>query len=64
VSRILKECGYRVTATDPVTPFVAAAEQVNSADQHKVANATDLPFKDGSFDLAVAYNVLMDIEDA
>ncbi len=63
VSRILKECGYRVTATDPVKPFVSAAEQVNSADHYEVAKATELPFKDDSFDLAVAYNVLMDIED-
>jgi SAM-dependent methyltransferase len=63
VSRILKKCGYQVTATGPVEPFVAAAEQVKSADYYKVANATDLPFKDSSFDLAVAYNALMDIED-
>jgi SAM-dependent methyltransferase len=63
VSRVLKECGYRVTATDPVELFVQAAEQARSADYYKVAAATDLPFTDGSFDLAVAYNVLMDIED-
>lgn len=63
VSRLLRECGYRVTATDPVEPFLQAAEQADSADHYKVAPATDLPFNDGSFDLAVAYNVLMDIED-
>jgi SAM-dependent methyltransferase len=63
VSRVLRECGYSVTATDPVELFVQAAEQVRSADHYKVAAATDLPFTDGSFDLAVAYNVLMDIED-
>ena len=63
VSRVVRECGYRVTATDPVEKFVAAAEQVSSADHYKVAAATDLPFRDGSFDLAVAYNVLMDIDD-
>ena len=26
VSRVLKECGYRVTAIDPVEQFIAAAE--------------------------------------
>jgi SAM-dependent methyltransferase len=63
VSRILRERGYRVTATDPVEQFVSVAKQTNSADRYEVATAAHLPFKDGSFDLAVAYNVLMDIED-
>ncbi len=48
VSRLLKDCGYRVTATDPVEEFISAAEQA---------------FADDTFDLAIAYNVLMDIED-
>ena len=57
-------CGYRVTATDPVEKFVSAAEQVSSADHYKVAAATDLPFRESSFDLVIAYNVPMDIDDA
>jgi SAM-dependent methyltransferase len=63
ISRVLKECGYHVTATDPVEQFIVAAEQAGSADDYKVATAANLPFEDGSFDLVVAYNVLMDIED-
>ena len=63
VSRVLKECGYRVTATDPVAAFVRAAEEASSADAYEVAAATSLPFADDSFDLAIAYNVLMDIDD-
>jgi SAM-dependent methyltransferase len=63
VSRLLKNCGYRVTATDPVEAFISAAEQAASADSYKVAVAANLPFADDTFDLAVAYNVLMDIED-
>jgi SAM-dependent methyltransferase len=63
VSRVLRECGYRVTAADPVEQFVLAAEQADSADHYKVAAASDLPFMDCSFDLVVAYNILMDIED-
>jgi SAM-dependent methyltransferase len=63
VSRVLKECGYRVTATDPVEQFIAAAELARSADDYKVAPAADLPFGDSSFDLVVAYNVLMDLDD-
>jgi SAM-dependent methyltransferase len=63
VSRVLKDCGYRVTATDPVKAFVSAAEQAGSTDEYKVAAAANLPFADETFDLAIAYNVLMDIED-
>jgi len=63
VSRVLKECGYRVTATDPVEQLISAAEQAGSADAYKVAAADNLPFVNGSFDLAVAYNVLMDVEN-
>jgi SAM-dependent methyltransferase len=61
VGRLLRECGYQVTATDPVEPFVVAAREADSADHYRVAAAAELPFEDASFDLAVAYNVLMDI---
>lgn len=63
VSRVLKECGYRVTASDPVKQLVSAAKQANSADDYKVAPATSLPFQDNHFDLIMAYNVLMDVAD-
>src|SRR5690242_9909583 len=63
VSRVLKECGYRVTAIDPVEKLISAAEQTGSADYYRIAAAADLPFEDCSFDLVVAYNVLMDVED-
>ena len=63
VSRELKGCGYRVTASDPVPELVNAARQAQSADDYVIAPGTDLPFADARFDLAVAYNVLMDVED-
>ena len=63
VSRALRECGYRVTATDPVEAFISAAKQAGSADDYKVADAANLPFADDTFDVVVAYNVLMDVED-
>jgi SAM-dependent methyltransferase len=63
VSRLLKECGYRVTATDPVAPLLAAAEQAESAAEYAAAPAAALPFDDASFDLVVAYNLLMDVAD-
>jgi SAM-dependent methyltransferase len=63
VSRVLKDCGYRVTAIDPVEQLISVAKQAGSADAYKIAAAVDLPFENCSFDLAVAYNVLMDVED-
>jgi ubiquinone/menaquinone biosynthesis C-methylase UbiE len=63
VTRVLKDYGYRVTATDPVEAFISAAQQAGSADDYKVATAANLPFADDTFDLAIAYNLLMDIED-
>jgi SAM-dependent methyltransferase len=46
-----------------VTELVAAAKDWDSAHNYAVAGAAALPFEDASFDLAVAYNVLMDVED-
>jgi SAM-dependent methyltransferase len=63
VSRLLRECGYRVTAVDPVAALVDAARAESSADAYAVAPAAALPFADASFHLAVAYNVLMDVEE-
>lgn len=63
VSRLLKEQGYRVTAADPVARFVDTAQEMDSAHHYEVAAAAALPFKDQSFDLALAYNMLMDVED-
>lgn len=62
-ARALKSCGYHVTASDPVARLVEAARQAGSADGYAVAAAADLPFEDGSFDLVMAYNVLMDVEN-
>lgn len=63
VSRELKSLGYRVTAADAVAQMVGAAAGLDSADGYAVAGAAALPFGEASFDLVVAYNVLMDIED-
>ena len=63
VSCELMALGYQVTATDPVSELVEAAAQAKSAHDYAVAGANKLPFDDGSFDLVVAYNVMMDIED-
>src|SRR6185312_3504196 len=63
VSRELMALGYTVTAIDPVSALVECAAQARSAHDYAVAGATELPFEEGRFDLVVAYNVLMDIDD-
>ena len=63
VSRVMKDLGYRVTASDPVAELVKAAVEVNSAHAYAVADATALPFADSRFDMIVAYNVLMDLDN-
>jgi SAM-dependent methyltransferase len=63
VSRLLRSRGWHVTAADPVPAFIDAARAEDSADAYVLAPAAALPFADMSFDLAVAYNVLMEVED-
>jgi SAM-dependent methyltransferase len=63
ISRELTAYGFQVTAVDPVGRFVTAAIEAQSALDYAVASATELPFQNAQFDLVVAYNVLMDIED-
>jgi SAM-dependent methyltransferase len=63
VSRLLRRLEYRVTASDPVTELVKAAQEADSAHAYTVADAAALPFRNSMFDLIVAYNVLMDVND-
>ena len=63
ISRELKKCGFRVTAVDQVEPLIKAARAAESADEYVVAAAADLPFQDRSFDVVVAYNMLIDVDD-
>lgn len=63
LSRELKALGYRVTAADTVSELVDIAAEADSAHDYATADAAALPFDDGRFDLVVAYNVLMDVED-
>ena len=63
ISRELKKCGYRVTAADQVEAMIEAAREAESADEYVVAAAMKLPFADKSFELVVAYNMLMDVDD-
>lgn len=63
VTRDLTARGHAVTALDASPTLVAAAAERDPAGVYLVADACDLPFGDASFDLVVAYNVLMDVQD-
>jgi ubiquinone/menaquinone biosynthesis C-methylase UbiE len=63
VTRDLRERGHRVVGVDMAPTLVAAARELDPEGEYLVADAAALPFEDGSFDLAVAYNSLMDVDD-
>ncbi|MCP9487406.1 MAG: class I SAM-dependent methyltransferase [Gaiellaceae bacterium MAG52_C11] len=63
VSRDLRDRGHAVTGLDAAPTLVAAAADADPASEYVVSVAESLPFEDGSFDLVVAYNSLMDVED-
>jgi SAM-dependent methyltransferase len=63
VSRDLAARGHRVTAIDGSPTLLAAAREAQPHGEFLLADAADLPFPDASFELAVAYNVLMDVQD-
>lgn len=52
--------GYEVAAVEPVEDMVRAAAEAESANTF---GAACLPFNDAKFDLVLAYDVLMDVED-
>jgi SAM-dependent methyltransferase len=63
VLRDLKERGYDLTGLDASPSLLEAARGADPDGRYVLGRAEDLPFEDDSFDLVVAYNVLMDVED-
>jgi SAM-dependent methyltransferase len=63
VTRDLAARGHAVTALDASPTLVAAAAEHDPGGTYLVGDACDLPFADASFELVIAYNVLMDVED-
>jgi SAM-dependent methyltransferase len=63
VSRDLVARGHRVTGLDASPTLLRAAAETDPASRYVEGAAEALPFADGSFDLVVAYNSLMDVAD-
>jgi SAM-dependent methyltransferase len=63
VARDLAGRGHHVTGVDSSPTLLEAARVADPGGEYVLADAADLPFPDGTFDLIVAYNSLMDIED-
>jgi len=63
VTRDLKALGHDVVAIDASPTLLTAARDLDPAGNYREASAEELPFADGAFDLVVAYNSLMDVDD-
>jgi SAM-dependent methyltransferase len=63
VSRDLVERGHRVTGVDASPTLIRLARDADTRGCYLRADAAALPFAGESFDLAVFYNSLMDVDD-
>jgi SAM-dependent methyltransferase len=63
VCRDLIARGYHMTGVDAAPTLIRLARGADPRTEYCLANATGLPFGDGQFDLVVAYNSLMDMDD-
>ncbi|MDQ3982408.1 MAG: class I SAM-dependent methyltransferase [Actinomycetota bacterium] len=63
VTRALANRARQVTGIDSSPTLVRDAADADGESDYLVADATMLPFRDGSFDTVVAYNSLMDLDD-
>jgi SAM-dependent methyltransferase len=63
VTRDLAAHGHRVVALDASPTLISSAAAAHPAGRYLVADAAALPFTDASFNLVVAYNSLMDVDD-
>jgi SAM-dependent methyltransferase len=63
VARDLARLGHTVVGLDASPTLIASAAAADPAGRYLVADAAALPFADAGFDLVVAYNSLMDVDD-
>lgn len=63
VARDLKARGHNVTGVDAAPTMIRLAREADLEGDYLVADASALPFDNESFDLVVAFNSLMDVDD-
>lgn len=63
VARDLTKRGHRVVALDASPTLIRHAAEADPTGWYLVADAARVPFPDSSFDVAVAYNSLIDVDD-
>lgn len=63
LTRHLASLGHRVAGVDASPTLVAAAREAATEMELHVASASSLPFDDASFDLAVSFMCLHDVDD-
>jgi len=63
VTRDLLRRGHHMVAVDPTPSLVRAAREADRESKYVLADGAHLPFVDASFDIVVAYNSLMDVDD-
>jgi SAM-dependent methyltransferase len=63
VARDLQRLGHDTFAVDTSPTLLRAAKDLDPAGRYLLGDAGQLPFDTGTFDLVVAYNSLMDVDD-
>lgn len=63
VTRDLAKRGHRVVAVDSTQTLLTLARDADGQNLYLRSDAAALPFADGSFELVVFYNSLMDVDD-
>jgi SAM-dependent methyltransferase len=63
VTRDLRARGHAVVGVDVAPTLLRHAREADPGGAYLLADAAALPFPDASFDLVVAYNSLMDVDD-
>lgn len=63
ISRRLKNNGHNVAGIDASPTLIRMAAKADPEGNYQTANAANMPFENEAFDLAVAHNVLMDVDD-
>jgi SAM-dependent methyltransferase len=63
VTRDLKARGHTVAGLDVAPTMIRLAREADPEGEYVIADGAAIPYEDGSFDLVVAFNTLMDIDD-